>query len=116
MSLKTKIYQSINNLHDEIDNANELKNKLNFDTELGEMITTETRLKLLKEFLKIFKQFKHLNYDKQKILEDTNKLTKRCKLHFYQLRKLKQSNYDDNVTYFTIIMKLIYMFCLRDLK
>ncbi len=120
-----KINESISNIHYEIDSANDLKNKLNFDTEMGRILTVVTRLKILREFLKLFKQIKLLNRGdiendiliKQHILVDNMPaLTRRCKLHFYQLRRLKESNYEHNTIYFTLIIKLIYSFCLRKLN
>ena len=125
MSMNKKVYEAIDNIQYEIDRANELKNELNFESHLGRLITVETRLKILKEFLKHYKQIKHLNKGningdkliKDKILIDgMPKLVQRCKLHFYQLRKLKQSNYAENKMYFTLMIKLLYMFCLRELK
>jgi hypothetical protein len=125
MSIKMKINESISNIHYEIDSANDLKNKLNFDTEMGRILTVVTRLKILREFLKLFKQIKLLNRGdiendiliKQHILVDNMPaLTRRCKLHFYQLRRLEESNYEHNTIYFTLIIKLIYSFCLRQLN
>jgi hypothetical protein len=40
-------------------------------------------------------------------------LSKRIKLHFYQIKKLKQNNYEDNVEYFTNLLRIIYSFLLK---
>ena len=123
--MNKKIYESINNIQYEIDRANELKNELNFETHLGRLTTVETRLKILKDFLKHYRQIKQLNrgnFDNDKLIKEQilidgmPKLVKRCKLHFFQLRKLQQPNYAENKVYFTLMIKLLYMFCLRKLK
>jgi metal-dependent amidase/aminoacylase/carboxypeptidase family protein len=49
--IKNKIYTTINQLHDELDKSYELKKELNFDTEFPELITNETRIKIIKEFI-----------------------------------------------------------------
>ena len=125
MSINSKIYETIDSVYYEIDRAYELKNELNFSTDLGRLITIETRLKILKQILAHYNIIKHLNKGdvdgdkliKEKILIDgMPNLVKRCRLHFYQLRKLKQSNYEGNKMYFTLMIKMLYMFCLRELK
>jgi len=105
--IKNKIYTTINQLHEELDKSYEFKKDLDFDTELGELVTTITRIKILREFINIFKLTKSLD-KKTLILEKTSNLTKRCKLHFCQLKKLQTENYEDNVLYFTTLMKVIY--------
>ena len=105
--IKNKIYLTINGLYDELDKSYELKKELDFDTELGELVATTTRIKILKEFIEIFKLAKK-NDKKTLILEKTSNLTKKCKLHFFQLKKLQTENYKDNVLYFTTLMKVIY--------
>ena len=125
MSINAKIYDTMDNIYYEIDKAIELKNELNFESQLGEMITIETRIKILKGFLVQYNQIKHLNkgnIDNDKLIKQNvlingmPKLVQRCKLHFYQLRKLKQSNYAENKMYFTLMIKMLYMFCIRELK
>ena len=105
--IKNKIYTTINQLHDELDKSYELKKELDFDTEFPELITTETRIKLLKEFINIFKLAKKNTKDKL-ILERSSAVTKRCKLHFSQLKKLQTRNYEDNVMYFTTLLRVLF--------
>jgi hypothetical protein len=105
--IKNKIYTTINQLHEELDKSYELKKKLNFDTEFPELITNETRIKLLKEFINIFKLAKKNTKDKL-ILERSSAITKRCKLHFSQLKRLETKNYEDNVMFFTTLMRVLY--------
>jgi hypothetical protein len=105
--IKNKIYTTINQLHDELDKSYELKKELNFDTNFPELITTETRIKIIKEFINIFKLAKKNTKDKL-ILEKSSNITGRCKLHFSQLKRLKIENYEDNVMFFTTLMRVLY--------
>lgn len=112
--IKNKIYTTINQLHDELDKSYELKKELDFDTEFPELITTETRIKLLKEFINIFKLAKNLE-KKNEMLERSSGITKRCKLHFSQLKRLQTENYEDNVLYFTTLMRVVYSLSIHHL-
>jgi metal-dependent amidase/aminoacylase/carboxypeptidase family protein len=105
--IKNKIYTTINQLHDELDKSYELKKELNFDTEFPELITNETRIKIIKEFIEIYKLAKKNTKDKL-ILERMSNITKKCKLHFSQLKRLKTKNYEDNVKYFTILLRVLF--------
>ena len=105
--IKNKIYTTINQLHDELDKSYELKKELDFDTEFPELITTETRIKILKEFINIFKLSKNQD-TRSEMLNNINFLTKRCKLHFSQLKRLGTQNYEDNVLYFTTLFRVVY--------
>ena len=105
--IKNKIYATINNLHEELDKSYELKKELDFDTEFPELITNETRIKLIKEFIEIYKLAKKDSNNKL-ILERMSNITKRLKLHFSQLKRLKTKNYEDNKMYFTILLRVLY--------
>ena len=105
--VKDNIYSTINNLYDEIDNAKEERKSLNFDTEFDILMVTTTRVHIYQELLIIFKLLKRKN-NKEEVLQRTAKLTKKIKMHFSQLRKLKTENYKDNVIYFTYVLKVIY--------
>ena len=126
--IKNKIYLTINGLHDELDRSYELKNELNFDEELGELVATTTRIKILKEFIEIFKLAKkniQLNNNRMSgnlpttkdklILERSSALSKRCKLHFSQLKRLQTENYEDNVMYFTTLFRVLYSLSIHHL-
>jgi metal-dependent amidase/aminoacylase/carboxypeptidase family protein len=112
--IKNKIYTTINQLHDELDKSYELKKELNFDTEFPELITNETRIKIIKEFIEIYKLAKEIyklakkNTKDKLILERMSNITKKCKLHFSQLKRLKTENYEDNVKYFTILLRVLF--------
>ena len=105
--VKDNIYSTINNLYEEIDNAKEERKVIDFDSEFDILMVTTTRLQIYEELLIIFKLLKKKT-NKQEVLERTSKLTKKIKMHFSQLRKLKTKNYEDNVIYFTYVLKVIY--------
>tara|TARA_R110001592_G_scaffold116898_1_gene318555 strand:- start:140 stop:553 length:414 start_codon:yes stop_codon:yes gene_type:complete len=118
--IKNEIYTTINQLHDELDKSYELKKELNFDTEFPDLITTETRIKLLKEFINLFKLVKKNPHTLNEftmcrcvILERCSAITKRCKLHFSQLKRLGTKNYKGNVMYFTALMKVLYSLSIK---
>ena len=108
--MKHALYQHLNmnksNLHDELDRAIRQKEKSNLDDTLGVKITSTTREKIFKQLIYIFKLIRH--YDFGKALEEMTFVCKRIKLHLYQLKKLEQPNYEDNVKYFTDLMKMCY--------
>lgn len=105
--LKNKIYTTINQLHDELDRCYELKKELNFETEFPELITNTTRIKIIKEFIDIFKLAKK-DTKNPLILQRCSVITKKCKLHFSQLKRLQTKNYEDNVMFFTTLVKVLY--------
>jgi len=101
--LKNKIYTTLDNLHEELDNSYELRKSLNYDTQLGELICNETRIKLLRDYINIFKCIKQ----GKSVMEMTTPVAKRNKLHFYQLKKLGTRNYEDNVRFFKTLMLVV---------
>jgi hypothetical protein len=105
--IKNNIYSTINNLYEEIDNAKEERKVIDFDTEFDILMVTTTRIHIYQELLIIFKLLKKKT-NKQEVLERTAKLTKKIKMHFSQLRKLKTEHYKDNVLYFTYALRVIY--------
>jgi hypothetical protein len=105
--IRNNIYSTINNLYEEIDNAKEERKVIDFDSEFDILMVTTTRLQIYEELLIIFKLLKRKN-NKEEVLERTSKLTKKIKMHFSQLRKLKTKNYKDNVLYFTYALRVIY--------
>jgi hypothetical protein len=105
--IRNNIYSTINNLYEEIDNAKEERKVIDFDSEFDILMVTTTRLQIYEELLIIFKLLKKKT-NKQEVLERTSKLTKKIKMHFSQLRKLKTKNYKDNVLYFTYALRVIY--------
>ena len=98
--LKNKIYTTLDNLYDELDKSYTLKEQLHFDLEFGELITNETRIKLLRK------------NEKENVLKLLNNITNRTKLHFSQLKKIKTKNLEDNKMYFTTLLRVAFNLCL----
>ena len=125
-NMKKSVVETIDNLHYEVESSRILLNELDFETDMGKKISIVTRIKILNEMLYLFNKIKNLNRKgnevrdekiKEEILIDhMRKLNKRCKLHFFQLDKLREYNYDSNYIYFTLIIKLLYSFCLKQLR
>tara|TARA_R110002167_G_scaffold75435_1_gene210504 strand:- start:57 stop:443 length:387 start_codon:yes stop_codon:yes gene_type:complete len=125
-NMKKSVVETIDNLHYEVESSRILLNELDFETDMGKKISIVTRIKILNEMLYLFNKIKNLNRKgnevrdekiKEEILIDhMRKLNKRCKLHFFQLDKLREYNYDSNYIYFTLIIKLLYSFCLKKLR
>ena len=105
-NIKNKIYTTINQLHEELDKSYELKNQLSFDNEFPELITNETRIKVLKEYIEIYKLAKK-NVNDETILDRTKNINKKLNLHLHQLKKLQTKNYQDNVKYFTVLTQVL---------
>jgi len=105
--VRDNIYATINNLYDELDEAKDQRKELDFDTEFDILMVTTTRIHIYQELIIIFKLLKKKG-NREEVLQRTSKLTKKIKMHFSQLRKLKTQNYKDNVIYFTYVMRVIY--------
>jgi hypothetical protein len=104
---RNKIYSTITQLNEELDKSYELQKTLNFDRDFPTLITTTTRIKILKEFIELFKLMKNYNTTTRVIiLERTSILTKRVKLHFFQLKRLKD-NLEDNTLFFTTLLRVL---------
>ena len=116
--MNKKLYQHIqinkNGLHEQLDIAKKVEQDTDLDQNIGVKVTASTRIKILNKLISIFKMIKYSKYDTA--LEEMNGLTKRLKLHFYQLKKLKQPNYDTNVKFFTDIMKVLYSMIITSKK
>jgi len=112
--------------YEELETATKLKNNTNFGDTFGVKITATTREKIFKEAIEIFKLMRYTRQNHyEEISQRTIKLSKRIKLHFYQMKKLtlnenltkqqvlKENNYKDNVEYFTNLLRVIYSFLLK---
>jgi hypothetical protein len=99
-------YVCLNQMHDYKDQAKLVKEKSNYEDKFTELIISTTREKIFKELIKIFRLVKTPNA-REEILDRTSKLTKRIKLHLFQLKK-HNNDYEDQQTYFTHAMKIIY--------
>ena len=73
----------------------------NIEFDIGEMVSCSTRKKILEGYYIIFKEISNNNPDIINIINTKlRRLTKLVKLHFYQLKKLKQNNTEQNILFF----------------
>ena len=109
MTRYLKLNRSI--LYDELDTARDLKNECTFEDSFGVMITCATREKIFNMAIQIFGYIRYNKYDAIMVMMPT--FTRRIKLHTYQLKKLQQDNYDESVTYFKDLVRIIYSWCIK---
>jgi len=110
--IRNRIYSTITQLNEELHKSYELIKTLNFDRDFPALITTTTRIKILKEFIELFKLVKR---GASCILERTSILTKRVKLHFYQLKRLKD-NVEENILFFTTLIRVLLNLIIKNNK
>lgn len=106
--IKDKIYITLDNLYDELDTSYNTKKMLECEKDFGEMVVNETRIKLIKDFIKVFKLLRKKANDL--VLITLHEIQKRIKLHLYQLRrmKMKKEICEDNRLYFTVLLRVAY--------
>jgi len=100
-------YVCLDQMYEYRDEAKLIKSQSDFENKFNELIISTTREKIFNELIIIFRLVKKEN-TKQEILERTSKLSKRIKLHLFQLRKNNQDEYEDQQLYFTHALKIIY--------
>jgi len=89
---------------------------LDFDIDFPALITTTTRIKILKQFIELFKLVKNNSAcNRVIILEKTAFLSKRVKLHFSQLKRLKD-NVADNMMFFTTLLRVLLSLTINNKK
>lgn len=111
------LYHELNrnkeNLHDELDKAILLKNEFSLDDfEIGMKLTALTREKIFKSLINIFKLVRHFKF--QEAEKELLLVSKRIKLHLYQMKKLCQTNIAENKKYFTEIIKVLLMIIINE--
>tara|TARA_R110001632_G_scaffold48810_1_gene122752 strand:- start:3582 stop:3959 length:378 start_codon:yes stop_codon:yes gene_type:complete len=108
--IKDKIYVTLDHLYDELDKSYAIKKMLECENDFGEMITNETRIKLIKSFIKVFKLLRKKDNHTVLVLITLHEIQKRIKLHLYQLRrmKMKKEICEDNRLYFTVLLRVAY--------
>tara|TARA_R110000765_G_scaffold286739_2_gene383204 strand:+ start:10 stop:393 length:384 start_codon:yes stop_codon:yes gene_type:complete len=115
--IKNKIYITLDNLYDELDKSYIIKDNLDYETEFGDLVCNETRIKLLKDFVCVFKLLRKSvatkatpKYDKSCVLKLLNTATNRIKLHIFQLKRMKTDELvrEDNRIYFTTLLRVAY--------
>lgn len=106
---EVKKYKSV--MRDYIDQSQDLLDRCNINTDIGVMVTTSTRKKILERYYYIFREISKNNPDILNIIgKSLNTLSKLVKLHFYQLKKLKHHNTEQNKTFFLSLHKAVLSF------
>ena len=97
----------LNDMYEKRWDCRERKGDLNFETDLGELVTATTREKIFNLMINIFKSI--IEGDKEYILKNMPRLLKLIKLHTFQLVKLKTETLNVNIIYFREAVRTIYM-------
>lgn len=108
--INNKINTTLDYLYDELDKSYIIKDNLDYDKSFGELVTNETRIKLLKDFVCIFKLLRKKSNGNGNVLKLLNIATNRIKLHIFQLKRMKTDKlvYEDNRIYFTTLLRVAY--------
>ena len=106
--INNKINTTLDYLFDELDKSYIIKDNLDYDTEFGQLVTNETRIKLLKDFICVFKLLRKKS--NENVLKLLNNITNRIKLHIFQLKRMKTDKLvrEDNRIYFTTLLRVAY--------
>ena len=106
--IKNKIYITLDYLYDELDKSYIIKDNLDYETQFGELMCNETRIKLLKDFICVFKLLR--KKDNSHVLKLLNTATNRIKLHIFQLKRSECNKHilEDNRMYFTSLLRVAY--------
>ena len=108
--INNKINTTLDYLFDELDKSYTIKKELDYDTEFGDLVTNETRIKLLKDFVCVFKLLRKKSNENGNVLKLLNTATNRIKLHISQLKRSKCNKLilKDNKMYFTTLLRVAY--------
>ena len=106
--IKNNIYITLDYLYDELDKSYIIKDSLDYDTEFGQLVTNETRIKLLKDFVCIFKLLRKKS--NECVLKLLNNITNRIRLHISQLKRSECNKHilENNRIYFTSLLRVAY--------
>jgi hypothetical protein len=117
------VKKNINKTHsvllDELDNLELLIKRYDFELEFPKLITTTTRIKIIKDLIILFSYFKNKDTlaipseDKSKLLNTLKICNKRIKLHLYQLKILVPTEVPSNIEYFGMIVKICLTILLK---
>lgn len=111
-NVKKNINRTHSALLDELDDLELTIKRCDFDTEFAKLITTTTRIKIIKDLIILFDYFKNkdtlnINHeDRNHLLNIVKKVNKRIKLHLYQLKILVPKEVPNNIEYFGMIIKI----------
>jgi hypothetical protein len=118
-----RVKKNINKTHsallDELDNLELIIKKCDFELEFPKLITTTTRIKIIKDLIILFSYFKNKDTlaipseDKSKLLNTLKICNKRIKLHLYQLKILVPNEVPTNIEYFGMIVKICLTILLK---
>lgn len=117
--VKKNINKTHSALLDELDNLELLIKRYDFELEFPKLITTTTRIKIIKDLIILFSYFKNKdtlaipNEDKSKLLNTLKICNKRIKLHLYQLKILVPTEVPSNIEYFGMIVKICLTILLK---
>lgn len=117
--VKKNINKTYSALLDELDSLELTIKRCDFDTEFAKLITTTTRIKIIKDLIILFDYFKHKNTlaipseDKTNLLNTIKRCNKRIKLHLYQLKLLVPQEVTNNIDYFGMIIKICLTILLK---
>ena len=110
--INNKINTTLDYLYDELDKSYIIKDNLDYDKSFGELVTNETRIKLLKDFINVFKLLRKKSNENGNgnVLKLLNTATNRIKLHISQLKRMKTDKLvrEDNRIYFTTLLRVAY--------
>jgi len=108
--INNKINITLDYMYDELDKCKCIKDNIDYDKSFGELVTNETRIKLLKDFVCVFKLLRKKS--NENVLKLLNTATNRIKLHISQLKRIKTKNLEDNKLYFTTLLRVAFNLCL----
>lgn len=117
--VKKNINKTHSALLDELDNLELLIKRCDFELEFPKLITTTTRIKIIKDLIILFSYFKNKDTlaipseDKNKLLNIVKICNKRIKLHLYQLKLLNPHEVPSNIEYFGMIVKICLTILLK---
>jgi len=117
--VKKNINKTHSALLDELDNLELLIKRYDFELEFPKLITTTTRIKIIKDLIILFSYFKNKDTlaipseDKNKLLNTLKICNKRIKLHLYQLKILVPNEVPTNIDYFGMIVKICLTILLK---
>jgi len=115
--IKDKIYTTLDHLYDELDKCKCIKDNLDYETQFGDLVCNETRIKLLKDFVCVFKLLRKSvatkatpTSEKECVLKLLNNTTNRIRLHISQLKRIECDKLvrEDNKMYFTTLLRVAY--------
>jgi hypothetical protein len=116
---KWKIKKIVSVLKDELDDTHQIRDKYDFDGDLGMKVSLTTKSHLLNNILEVFTIFKEQGYTdltqekKDYIMLKCKIIRRRINIHTAQLIKFNAINLNDNIRYFNLYLQIIYSYTLK---